>query len=405
MPDTKNKRPRSPRRSKQKSATMTNVRHHGGTLIEQMNRLKGLINEGRERSFEIGDLVESITKHHNKTVAQIAGTLDVSRSRLCELRRTAVAFPPTKRTREVDFHFFTMAARCSRRLEMEPGAVLDIIVREKLRSTRQVSSFIRARIRAKENAEAAQTAALLVARDGRVINRCHHAPFQTVIPRLADGSVKLVIADPPYGRPDRATTTAVTRPTCDNDTECQARQVTIDLLRLTQPKLAAGGCLVLFRPGSALDPAWLATAISKHGWACHAAPTWAKNKTKPGNADTPYGIGTERLLILSRAGDTLVNHDGSSRSDVLNHRPVQPSEAGDEHHRYEKPEQLMRFLITKHTYEGELVVEPFGGTGAASRAAAALNRHWVYSESNPENFSSGNNRIATAMGTAHQQAV
>lgn len=222
------------------------------------------------------------------------------------------------------------------------------------------------------------------------------------MPRLADGAVKLVIADAPYGtyarRPDgRHTASASTRRHCDALGDDDARQVMIDLLRLSAPKMTKGGCLVIFRPGACADPAWLIAAIEEHAWTCERALTWNKRKTQLGRGDEPYGISTERLLVLCRQGDTLTNHDGSDRSDLLTFDPVRPNYInGQEHHQFEKPVDLCRFLIGKHTYEGELVVEPFGGSGPISAAAIQLNRHWVYCEVNGDNFALGSLRIAAS---------
>lgn len=142
----------SPEQNPSDQTSVTNVRHPD--LDALMGQLKTLVTEGRERSFEVGDLVETITHDHKQTVASIARTLQVSRTRLCEMRRTAVAFPPDKRQHKVDFHFYTMAYRCARRLKLEAEKVLDMIIEHGLDSTRQTSAHIKKQIRAAENARA-----------------------------------------------------------------------------------------------------------------------------------------------------------------------------------------------------------------------------------------------------------
>lgn len=371
----------------------TNVRHSGDTLLAQLDRLRNLMADGCRHSFEVGDLVEQITSQHGKTIKFVAETLGLSRTRLCELRRTAVAFPPSTRNRRADFHFYTMAARCSSRLDMKPEAVLDVILNKKLRSTRQVSRYLSDRVREKERAASAKSMPWLLAGNSEHINRCHHARFQDVLPLVSDRSVKLVIADPPYGRQDRCAANSVTHRDCDNEDAAAAKDAILDLLRLVLSKLSAGGCLILFRPGSTLDPAWLSQAIENNGFQCDAALTWFKNKTKPGRLTAPYGISSERVLVLSRFGDKLINHDRSSRSDVLAHRPIWPRAGRHVHHCFEKPLALMTDLISKHTHSGDLVFEPFGGTGAATRAAIELGRRWIYCESNKNNFSHASTMI------------
>jgi len=50
------------------------------------------------------------------------------------------------------------------------------------------------------------------------------------------------------------------------------------------------------------------------------------------------------LWVLSRPGDDLLNHDGSSRSDILRFAPVSyPAIAHEQNHCFEKPVKLCEF--------------------------------------------------------------
>jgi len=60
----------------------------------------------------------------------------------------------------------------------------------------------------------------------------------------------------------------------------------------------------------------------------------------------------------------------------------------------------MKRLISKHTYPNESVIEPFGGSGPVSQAAAQLNRRWIYCESNHSNFALGARLIAERIGSS-----
>src|SRR5437773_12266637 len=101
------------------------------------------------------------------------------------------------------------------------------------------------------------------------------------------------------------------------------------------------------------------------------------------------------LWVLSRPGDDLVNHDGSSRSDILRFLPVSsPSAAGEQDHCFEKPQKLCAFLIRKHTHRGELVLDLCGCTGSMTLAAIETDRRWLYVESNVENSGLGMRRTS-----------
>jgi DNA modification methylase len=206
--------------------------------------------------------------------------------------------------------------------------------------------------------------------------------------------VKLAIADPSYDGKRKSTTSATMRG-IDGDSALETQEAITELLKRLSETMAKGGTLALFRPGAALDPAWLSEAIASNGWQCDWALTWNKNKAKPGRTYAPYGIASERILILSREGEKLAIHDDSSRDDILEFKPIQPHHTdADPHHQHEKPLELMKHLIGKHTYEGELVIEPFGGTGSACQAVVELNRHWVYCETIKEHFEIASAHIA-----------
>jgi DNA modification methylase len=124
---------------------------------------------------------------------------------------------------------------------------------------------------------------------------------------------------------------------------------------------------------------------------------WDKGSIQPGNFESPYSVQTEWMWVLKRCGDRLLNHDNSSRADIIRCAPVwKTAETADHSHAFEKPDDLCRFILGKHTFEGELVFEPFGCTGSMCAAAANMNRLWVYAESHAENFRIGSSRLTPA---------
>jgi hypothetical protein len=377
----------------------TNVRRNG-PLLALLGELRRLLQSEAANAFAIGDLVNRLKTTHGLMVKQMARILGASAQRLSEFRRTAAAFPKEHRDFDVDFHFYTIASRAAGRLGLSPVEVIKDIVRRRLDSTRKATMYLARKIAARENLRSRDLAAIRAVRGGELIGRCHLADYRDVIGRLETGAVKLMIADPPYGqygqlRDGEHTRVASTRRDCDSLRHDEAVAVTVDLFRLALPKLAQGGCMVVFRPGAIADPSWLMDAAEAHGWACRYALTWHKGSVKLADASEPYAASSERMLVFARPGDRLINHDGSERGDVIKITPVRPNYAtGHDHHLFEKPLDLMRFLIKKHCYEGELVIEPFGGSGGATLAAIELNRQWLYCESNRANFELGSSRIA-----------
>lgn len=384
-------------RNKKTSKKMTSARRLDGVTTRLLSRLRQLTQEATARAWAIGDTVNEL-KARGVPVKDQAALIGGSRQRLSELRQTALAFPESQRPRNIDIHFCTVAVRSARRLKLSPGDVVEELVSCGIDSSRQATRYLADKERRRA---AMQSAGNAWATDGSYgfWNQPHREAFQAVLHQLAADSVKLVIADPPYGtygkyqdgKHSRVTAAAKD---CDNLDDESAKMQMADLFRLAAPLMTDGGCLVVFRPGGLADPPWLMQAAEESDWDCRHALAWRRGPVKLGDGRSPYTAGTERILIFARKNQELVNHDGSCAADILQVKLPRKSYASVDQHLFDKPVELMERLILKHTYPGESVIEPFGGTGPVSQAATLLNRHWIYCESNPNNFDLGSRLIA-----------
>ena len=257
------------------------------------------------------------------------------------------------------------------------------------------------KIRLEQDRKAQSGSSLQAAQLRALVKRCHLADYRTLLATFKDGTVKILHADPPYGTHRRyaANNDHAGRAAHDAGTVEEALEVTLDVLRFWQSKLVAGGCLLLWQPAGPIRMEVLQTA-KECGWDIAHELIWDKGKTLLGDLTAPYSISTEKLLVLIRQGDALLDHGLvpgiESRSDILRFDPVgQRSTAPDDSHLFQKPEILCEFLLNKHSYQGELVVDLFGCSGSFCIAAERLHRNWVYIESNEENFKWGAERIGT----------
>lgn len=64
-------------------------------------------------------------------------------------------------------------------------------------------------------------------------------------------------------------------------------------------------------------------------------------------------------------------------------------------HPAQKPEALLERVILASTREGDLVLDPFGGTGTTAVVAARLNRRWLLIEKDPRYAAVAQQRIQT----------
>jgi DNA modification methylase len=78
-------------------------------------------------------------------------------------------------------------------------------------------------------------------------------------------------------------------------------------------------------------------------------------------------------------------------SDILQCKAVSSKKR---HHQAEKPVQLLKRLISKTTNEGDLVLDPFTGSGSTLIACKTLNRHYIGIEIGAEYCAIAEKRIA-----------
>ena len=239
---------------------VTPVVRHRPEIAGKVRKLARLLRQHDRRCWEIGDVVADLVGRHRLTLGIIAKRVGYSRARLSEFHLTARTFAADERA-EGSFYDGLMARRVWQRLPrlgMTPLAIRAEIIKLRGKRARQIMAhFIAILLRREEN-ESLSAGAELGRRSSQLINRPHFGEWRMVVPRLPDASVKLFVCDPPFGgyswRDDggylssRADTNGL-RADSDNNTEKEALAVTLPLFRACLPKLATGGCLVLFQAG------------------------------------------------------------------------------------------------------------------------------------------------------------
>lgn len=121
---------------------------------------------------------------------------------------------------------------------------------------------------------------------------------------------------------------------------------------------------------------------------------------------TPYKKGMNRLLVGKGGGDkeydrpsghhfrtdkVWADHGGADPGTVLT---ISNSQSNDKFTRFCRecgrthparfPEKLVEFFILAGTNEGDIICDPFNGTGTSAVVAAQHHRHWIGIDSNPE---------------------
>jgi hypothetical protein len=223
---------------------------------------------------------------------------------------------------------------------------------------RKVSRLVREAVIAARKASARRYASANGEADNQNIL---HGDMGLLRKRLKDGPVKMFLTDPPYGRPD-----------------LYAR-----LAEMAAVKLRPGGlCLAYAEPARLLQ---VLDAMREHldYWWTFAVPhvdvpryvndRHIQNKWKPVVAfgKSPVPMPPEWL------GDLL---QGGGRDKRF--------------HTWGQPESEARYLITRLTEAGDLIIDPFCGGGTVPAVCKILGRRWLATEVDKETVAMARKRLA-----------
>lgn len=111
---------------------------------------------------------------------------------------------------------------------------------------------------------------------------------------------------------------------------------------------------------------------------------WVKNNATPNKW---YMQQAEFILMLRKGREKYINFMGTSN--IFSY----PNIIGNKYHPTEKPVELMEDLIVNSTNEGDIVLDPFMGSGTTCVAAKRINRKYVGIEIEQKYFDIAEQRL------------
>ena len=118
--------------------------------------------------------------------------------------------------------------------------------------------------------------------------------------------------------------------------------------------------------------------------------TWVKNNTSMGDLKGDFAPKTEFILFLHK-GRSLIR--GKRDSNVLEYRRT-----GNKLHPTQKPLDLTEFLITKFSDPGDIVLDPFIGSGTTAIACINTDRNYIGFELDKTYYEMSLDRINKHLG-------
>lgn len=222
-----------------------------------------------------------------------------------------------------------------------------------------------------------------------VVTGWHHGNWRDHLDQLDDGTVGLLLTDPPYGQgfqSDHRLDRRVPRKhqTIANDaTPEQAEAELLAALEAFAPKLADQAHVLVFCSWAG-EPGMRDT-IAKAGYTIRGSLIWDKQATGMGDPDTTFAPAHERIIHAVKGSPPLYRR----AADVLRHRRCDSTR-----HPTEKPVPLLRELIEATTAEGQIVADPFGGVASVPAAAKEAGRRWWGCEIEAKYHAAGEERLS-----------
>jgi site-specific DNA-methyltransferase (adenine-specific) len=209
---------------------------------------------------------------------------------------------------------------------------------------------------------------------------------------LDDASADVVITDPPYEAEAHTSQRLVARaghklevepltfpPITEEERTESARQMA---------RISRRWILVFCQVEAAMK--WRAV-LESAGAVYKRTCLWVKPDGKPQYSGDRPGIGYESIVACHAPGRSTWNGGGSHGVFVVN-------KGGDPRtgHQTQKPLALMELLVRLFSNKGELILDPFAGSGTTGVAAIRLGRRFLGWEMNSEYAAIARRRISSA---------
>ena len=220
--------------------------------------------------------------------------------------------------------------------------------------------------------------------------------------RLADDDVDTVVTDPPYGMSFQSSGQTETTETGERvkswdpiegdqsieDAVNLIDDVASEVARVLKP----GGHAYFFCGWRGIDA--VKPVVDRHLDVKNVI-TWDKESMGIGDNTNNWGYSTEFIIFATTEDDRARRLEHAQRNLLQYPRPVRT----EYDHPTQKPVGLISNLITQATDAGELVLDPFMGSGTTAVAAIDLDREYVGFEIDEENYAPViERRVAEALG-------
>lgn len=218
------------------------------------------------------------------------------------------------------------------------------------------------------------------------------------ISTLENGSISLLLTDPPFGDPQiemdktkksNIIYTGTLQPE-DNLDFASYRVLTKKWIPLAAQKMIVGAHFYIFF--SFAHYQFLFDTLKENGFIPEEDPLiWYKNRTSTSASGYNYPRSYEPIM-WGHFQEKKRHLCGDNLRDLIECPVISPNERL---HNFQKPDKLLLQLISNSTIIGETVLDPFAGSGAICKQALKLQRNAIGFEINQHNYLSSQLNLKT----------
>ena len=224
------------------------------------------------------------------------------------------------------------------------------------------------------------------------LNKCGpdqwlHGNWRQHVDAIKDGSISVLLTDPPYGMDYQSNYRLDTRKArkhekIANDGDGQGSAELAECVAAFMPKLASDSHVFVFTNWRNEEA--MRCALAEVGLTVKGSLVWVKNNTGMGDLKGAFAPKHERIVHAVKGSPILFERE----ADVLEYDRV-----NTDRHPTEKPVDLLERLIEVASVEGQRVADPFAGVGSTCEAAASTRRHYWGCELKDEYYEHGKARL------------
>jgi len=153
--------------------------------------------------------------------------------------------------------------------------------------------------------------------------------------------------------------------------------------------LKKGGNIVIFNDWKNMS--YIKDKLEGKGYLIKQMIIWKKSNPMPRNRDRLYVTSCEFALWATKGKGWAFNRQRDTYENAIFEYPVVHSKGRI--HPTEKPLELIKDLVKIHSNEGDILLEPFSGSGSLPKACQELNRNFISFELEKEYYIESCKRI------------